>query len=505
MSSTYNSRLLVPEVLVSGGRFAVIRARPSYEAMLGLGHRPRLARRSAEPAQHRRRRDARCRMTDHARRRSACSPRGCGWRAPRCSGNGCGRRLAGVVRRSASLPSWRCSICCRYCRRAAHAGVLALFAIAFAGGGRVGLARGRDRRLAGPRSRRAAASKRRAACRIARCRRSPIARARRSTRRRARCGRRISAAMAAAVRRLRVGWPAARRWRGATRGGCARCWRSCCCSARSTPAPIGATGVARAFTPSFAGGARRRSRRASICGSRRPNTPGCRRNSCGPATASAVAGPDRQRAARPGAWRRRRAAPGDRRGRRAISRRSTSRISASSATLTGGNAADPEPGRQRCSAAGRSRSFPTTRRRSPSPSRPTATPRAALRLDYRAGDDYGVESVKAVIRRPARNARRGARGRDRARAAAAGAAPQGSRGDELSRSVAASLGRPAGRDPAGRDRCARPDRRERAGADGPARARAFTNPVARAIIDQRKELVKDPGLAPTRSPRSSAI
>ncbi len=36
MSSTYNSRLLVPEVLASGSRFAVIRARPSYDAMLGL-------------------------------------------------------------------------------------------------------------------------------------------------------------------------------------------------------------------------------------------------------------------------------------------------------------------------------------------------------------------------------------------------------------------------------------------------------------------------------------
>ena len=36
MSSTYNSRLLVPEVMVSGGRYAVIRARPSYEAMLAL-------------------------------------------------------------------------------------------------------------------------------------------------------------------------------------------------------------------------------------------------------------------------------------------------------------------------------------------------------------------------------------------------------------------------------------------------------------------------------------
>ena len=36
MSSTYNSRLLVPEVMVGEGRFAVIRARPSYEAMLAL-------------------------------------------------------------------------------------------------------------------------------------------------------------------------------------------------------------------------------------------------------------------------------------------------------------------------------------------------------------------------------------------------------------------------------------------------------------------------------------
>ncbi len=36
MSSTYNSRLLVPEVLVSGARYAVIRARPSYQELLGL-------------------------------------------------------------------------------------------------------------------------------------------------------------------------------------------------------------------------------------------------------------------------------------------------------------------------------------------------------------------------------------------------------------------------------------------------------------------------------------
>jgi diaminopimelate decarboxylase len=36
MSSTYNSRLLVPEVLVLDDRFAVIRPRPSFEAMLGM-------------------------------------------------------------------------------------------------------------------------------------------------------------------------------------------------------------------------------------------------------------------------------------------------------------------------------------------------------------------------------------------------------------------------------------------------------------------------------------
>lgn len=34
MSNAYNSRLMVPEVLVSGDKFAIIRARPSYEAML---------------------------------------------------------------------------------------------------------------------------------------------------------------------------------------------------------------------------------------------------------------------------------------------------------------------------------------------------------------------------------------------------------------------------------------------------------------------------------------
>jgi diaminopimelate decarboxylase len=36
MSSTYNSRLLVPEVMAAGDRFDVIRARPDYDALLAL-------------------------------------------------------------------------------------------------------------------------------------------------------------------------------------------------------------------------------------------------------------------------------------------------------------------------------------------------------------------------------------------------------------------------------------------------------------------------------------
>jgi diaminopimelate decarboxylase len=36
MSSTYNTRLLVPEIMVDGDRFAVVRARQSYEALLAL-------------------------------------------------------------------------------------------------------------------------------------------------------------------------------------------------------------------------------------------------------------------------------------------------------------------------------------------------------------------------------------------------------------------------------------------------------------------------------------
>jgi diaminopimelate decarboxylase len=54
MSSTYNSRLLVPEVLVAGDRFDIIRARPSYDEMLYLDTIPEwLSEVAAEPARKR--------------------------------------------------------------------------------------------------------------------------------------------------------------------------------------------------------------------------------------------------------------------------------------------------------------------------------------------------------------------------------------------------------------------------------------------------------------------
>jgi diaminopimelate decarboxylase len=40
MSSTYNSRLLVPEVLVKGEEFAVVRPRQTYADLIGLDRVP---------------------------------------------------------------------------------------------------------------------------------------------------------------------------------------------------------------------------------------------------------------------------------------------------------------------------------------------------------------------------------------------------------------------------------------------------------------------------------
>jgi diaminopimelate decarboxylase len=46
MASEYNSRPLVPEVLVNGDRFDVVRPRPSYEAILARDAVPDWIRRS---------------------------------------------------------------------------------------------------------------------------------------------------------------------------------------------------------------------------------------------------------------------------------------------------------------------------------------------------------------------------------------------------------------------------------------------------------------------------
>jgi diaminopimelate decarboxylase len=40
MSSAYNTRPLVPEVLVNGDHYAVVRPRPSYEDMIGADKLP---------------------------------------------------------------------------------------------------------------------------------------------------------------------------------------------------------------------------------------------------------------------------------------------------------------------------------------------------------------------------------------------------------------------------------------------------------------------------------
>jgi diaminopimelate decarboxylase len=40
MSSTYNSRLLIPEVLVDGDKYAVVRPRPSYDELIGADRLP---------------------------------------------------------------------------------------------------------------------------------------------------------------------------------------------------------------------------------------------------------------------------------------------------------------------------------------------------------------------------------------------------------------------------------------------------------------------------------
>jgi uncharacterized protein (TIGR02302 family) len=123
---------------------------------------------------------------------------------------------------------------------------------------------------------------------------------------------------------------------------------------------------------------------------------------------------------------------------------------------------------------------------------PKGTPRAALRLDYQAADDYGVESVKAVIRRPD--------------AAKTGGDPEETielelplPGLHLKEAQATSYNDLSPHPWAGLPveiRLVATDALGQTGESAPVQMnlpeRVFNHPVARAIIDQRKELAKDP-------------
>ena len=50
MSSTYNTRLLIPEVLVKGDAYAVVRPRPSYDELIGMDRLPEWL--ALEPTRH---------------------------------------------------------------------------------------------------------------------------------------------------------------------------------------------------------------------------------------------------------------------------------------------------------------------------------------------------------------------------------------------------------------------------------------------------------------------
>jgi uncharacterized protein (TIGR02302 family) len=121
---------------------------------------------------------------------------------------------------------------------------------------------------------------------------------------------------------------------------------------------------------------------------------------------------------------------------------------------------------------------------------PSATARQALRLDYKASDDYGVESVNAAIRLQGGKPDEiielelplpGLHLKDTAAASYHDLTPHPWAGLPVEISLSAL------------------DARNQAGGSGPVKMvlpeRVFRNPVARAIIDQRKELAKDPGNA----------
>ena len=121
---------------------------------------------------------------------------------------------------------------------------------------------------------------------------------------------------------------------------------------------------------------------------------------------------------------------------------------------------------------------------------PKATPRAALRVDYRATDDYGVVSAKAVIRQ--------SEGRSDETIELELPLP----GLHLKEAEATSYHDLSPHPWAGLPveiRLVATDALGQTGESEPVRMnlpeREFRHPIARAIIDQRKELAKDPGSA----------
>ncbi len=119
---------------------------------------------------------------------------------------------------------------------------------------------------------------------------------------------------------------------------------------------------------------------------------------------------------------------------------------------------------------------------------PEPTARQALRLEYQATDDYGVESVKAVIRRQDGRVRRQARAR-----------PAVCPGLHLKEAQATSYHDLTPHPWAGLPveiRLVATDALGQTGESETVRMtlpeRVFHNPIARAIIEQRKELANDP-------------
>jgi uncharacterized protein (TIGR02302 family) len=118
---------------------------------------------------------------------------------------------------------------------------------------------------------------------------------------------------------------------------------------------------------------------------------------------------------------------------------------------------------------------------------PRGTVRAALRLEYKATDDYGVESLKVVIRR------------ENAKTDEKIEIPLPLPGLHLKEAIATSYQDLSPHPWAGLPveiTLVATDALGQTGESDPVHMilpeRQFTNPVARAIIDQRKELVKDP-------------